>query len=87
MEGLQILTKYLFGVNEEGPAEQAQIEQVLCALEKLPAAQKSILAKRYGVGRDRCYTLAELAEEFGTDREAIRLQEAEALNHLKKLLK
>ncbi len=87
VEGLQLLTRYLFGLEEDAPVEQAQMDAVKGTLEKLPAADREIITKRYGIGWDRCQTLAELAGAFGTDREAIRLQEAKALRQMKQLLK
>lgn len=79
MNGIKRLAQYLFGMNEGEDVGQEEIEKVKCALEKLPANDKTIISKRYGIGEDRQYTLMELAEMFGTDREQVRQKESRAL--------
>lgn len=83
MTGLETMTKYLFRIEGDAPIERDKIEKVKCALEKLPANDNAIITKRYGIGQDRQYTLQELADEFGTDREGIRIAEDRILHSLK----
>lgn len=68
MNGIKQLTQYLFGM-DEADVGQEQIERVKCALEKLPADDYTIISKRYGIGEDRQYSLAELGAMSGTDWE------------------
>lgn len=87
MNGLEQMTRYLFGIEEDAPVEQDKIEKVECALETLSEHDRTLITERYGIGQDRPRTLAELAEAFGTDREAIRHAEDRILRALKKQIK
>ena len=85
MNGIKQLAQYLFGMNE-ADVGQEEIEKVKCALEKLPADDKTIISKRYGIGEDRQYSLKELAAMFGTDWEWVWHQESRILLTLKEEL-
>lgn len=87
MNGLEAITKFLFNIEEDAPIGQDKMDKVQIALEKLPARDHAIITKRYGIGQDRQHTLQELADEFGTDKEEIRLSENRILQSLKRQIK
>lgn len=78
MNGIKRLAQYLFGI-DEADVGQEEIEKVQCALEELPADDKTIITKRYGVGEDRQYSFKELAAMFGTDWKWVWHQESRIL--------
>ena len=78
MNGIKLLAQYLFSM-DEADVGQEEIEKVKCALEKLPADDKTIISKRYGIGEDRQYSLKELAAMFGTDWEWVWKKESSIL--------
>ena len=78
MNGIKQLAQYLFGMNE-ADVGQEEIEKVKCALEKLPADDKTIISKRYGIGEDRQYSFQELAAMFETDWEWVWKKESSIL--------
>lgn len=84
MEGIKKLAQYLFDKGEDEEIDLEEIEKAQCALGKLSANDKIIISKRYGIGEDKQYTLMELAETFGTDREWVRKNESRILQSLKK---
>lgn len=84
MNGTKRLAQYLFGLDESEEVGQEETEKVSFALEKLPADDKALISKRYGIGEDRQYTLKELADMFGKDREWVRHQESRILNTLQR---
>ena len=78
MNGIKLLAQYLFSM-DEADVGQEEIEKVKCALEKLPADDKTLISKRYGIGEDRQYSLKELAAMFGTDWEWVWKKESSIL--------
>ena len=87
MNGWKRLTQYLYHMAEDQPVEQDKIEKVKRVVDDLSEADKTIILKRYGIGQDRQYTLAELAAEIGTNREAVRKKEAHIFQTLQRQVK
>jgi RNA polymerase primary sigma factor len=58
-------------------------ERIDKALEKLPPREAKILSLRFGLGKDRPYTLEEVGRKFGLTRERIRQLEHKALRQLR----
>ena len=58
-------------------------EETAVVLKTLSPKEEIIIRMRFGIGCDREYTLAEIAQEFALTRERIRQIEAEALLALK----
>ena len=85
MNGIKLLAQYLFSM-DEADVGQEEIEKVKCALEKLPADDKTLICKRYGIGEDKPYSFQELAVMFATDWEWVWHQESRILLTLKKEL-
>ena len=79
---MEQLAQYLFSM-DEADVGQEEIEKVKCALEKLPADDKTLISKRYGIGEDRQYAFQELAAMFATDWEWVWHQESRILLTLK----
>lgn len=54
---------------------------------RLDVSENTIVKKRYGLSADgKCYTLNEIAAEFGVTRECIRQAEASALKKIKQCM-
>ena len=54
---------------------------------RLDVSENTIVKKRYGLSADgKCYTLNEIAAEFGVTRECIRQAEASALKKIKQYM-
>lgn len=54
---------------------------------RLDVSENTIVKKRYGLSADgKCYTLNEIAAEFGVTRECIRQVEASALKKIKQYM-
>ena len=68
---------------EESAAEQSVHAELLRQLDSLKPREKAILELRYGIGKDRTYTLEEIGKIFGVTRERIRQIECRALRKLR----
>jgi RNA polymerase primary sigma factor len=53
-------------------------------LATLTPREQDVLCLRYGIGRDRAYTLEEVGNEFCVTRERVRQIEAKAMQKLRK---
>ena len=53
-------------------------------LATLTPREEAVLRLRYGIGRDRAYTLEEVGNEFCVTRERVRQIEAKAMRKLRK---
>ncbi|WP_053057868.1 sigma-70 family RNA polymerase sigma factor [Rubrobacter aplysinae] len=75
------------GVNpEEESLDSSEREHVGCLLELLPPTERHVLRRRYGLDGGRVWTLRELAEESGAQREFVRQQQKRAERRLRSML-
>lgn len=68
-----------------GPADDGP-GPVDALIARLPARQRQVLERRYGLNDRGVQTLAEIAAEFGLTRERVRQIQGEALARLRKLV-
>jgi RNA polymerase nonessential primary-like sigma factor len=68
--------------------QHSEIEKrVDCWLAQLPARQRSVIQRRYGLNGFETHTLEELARELHVTRERVRQLQIEALNSLRGILR
>ena len=81
--------EYVHNLADDGPTAEDAVNlsdlktAITAVLETLTPREERILRKRFGVGLDVDYTLAECAAEFSVISERIRQIEAKALRKLK----
>lgn len=69
----------------EEVAEALEIGRLLRdGVDHLPASEREVLTRRYGLDDDRPKTLEEVGQVFGVTRERIRQIEAKALQHIRR---
>ena len=66
-----------------GPAEEAPTSRIDALIAELPARQRQVLERRYGLNDHGVQTLAEIAAEFGLTRERVRQIQSQALGKLR----
>ena len=59
-------------------------EEVQELLETLNDREKEVISLRFGLGKDRTYTLEEIGESLGITRERVRQIESKAMEKLRK---
>ncbi len=66
-----------------GPVEDAPTSRIDALIAELPARQRQVLERRYGLNDHGVQTLAEIAAEFGLTRERVRQIQSQALGKLR----
>jgi len=69
---------------DEFALNASQTKKIVDLLKTLPERQQMIIRLYYGIGKDTCYTLAEIGEQLNLTRERIRQIKETALSKLKR---
>jgi RNA polymerase nonessential primary-like sigma factor len=86
----KMLSHYSSDESDKNPAQLIETDELYDCIPKwlctLPAKQREVLARRFGLLGYEAATLEEVGQELGVTRERIRQIQMEGLQHLRKLL-
>ena len=73
-----------YSLNPEAELDRSERSKIItAALPSLSKIEQNIISRRFGIGYDREYTLAEIGDTYGLSRERIRQLEVQALEKLR----